>query len=648
MTTLVGALAGRGRARVDAHGGIGAIGESWSLDWWIGADDRWHVPAREAAVSQRRVDAAPVVETSMRVPGGDAIHRAYGVRDASGGDLLVVEIENATAIPFAVALALRPYGPTSMVAVERIALAGEQVTVDGRVAVVLPKPPARAVASTLAEGDAAVVVFGGDAPVSTSFDVRCVDGGANAALVYPLPHTAVLRVVLPLATRESPVFTPTASPSAVQVASGWAAQARQGAAFEVPEGRLADAVDACRRAVLLAAEGFGDRGEPDGAPAALDRARVALALDRWGFGDEAATLLAGLASAGEDDELVPASGRGDADGAALHAVAEHVRLAADDALLDALAPAIAGAAHRIRRLAGGSRLRRRTTLGLLPAGEQPAWSTAGPFDRDTLWAWRGLRDAAELLARGHHAAAAEAARVDAAALADALRHLVGPAGPAPPPQVGDLVAVELDLVAGDHPLASAAIEVGRASLVDGLVRAPAAPELESPELTLLLGQAELRAVDPRALGRLDAVVGRASPTWTWPELLDPATGEGARGAGDHLVTAASLLAFVRDLFVREHDAGLDLLSVFPPAWRGQSLDVRDAPTRFGRLAYAVRWHGERPALLWDLAPHDGVTDLNLRVPGVDVRWVGSGLRGEALLDPAPPTAAAPRAGESFR
>jgi hypothetical protein len=54
--------------------------------------------------------------------------------------------------------------------------------------------------------------------------------------------------------------------------------------------------------------------------------------------------------------------------------------------------------------------------------------------------------------------------------------------------------------------------------------------------------------------------------------------------------------------------------------------VHDAPTRRGPVSYAVRWHGTRPALLWD-AP-DGV---ELRAPGLDPSWSSSVPRGEALL-----------------
>jgi hypothetical protein len=220
---------------------------------------------------------------------------------------------------------------------------------------------------------------------------------------------------------------------------------------------------------------------------------------------------------------------------------------------------------------------------------------------------------------------------------------------APGGAVGDLVAIALGLLPADHPLAVASSAAARRDLVEGLVRAPAQPDRGSPELTLLLAAVELAAGEPVVLDRLDAVVAVASATWTWPELIDPVTGEGAVGVGDHLATAADLLGLVRELFVRDGETGLELLSVFPPAWRGQNLDVRDAPTRFGALSYAVRWHGDRPALLWELDAHDGVDDLVLRAPGVDAGWLGSGHRGEALLEPAPPTPPnGRRTGESFR
>src|SRR3954452_16651651 len=64
---LVGTLGSPTATEVDRAGLVGRDG--WSLDWWIGADDRWHLLAREPSVRQHLVDGAPVVETLVRGPG---------------------------------------------------------------------------------------------------------------------------------------------------------------------------------------------------------------------------------------------------------------------------------------------------------------------------------------------------------------------------------------------------------------------------------------------------------------------------------------------------------------------------------------------------------------------------------------------------
>src|SRR6478735_298967 len=78
--TLVGTVGSPTTTAVDPDGFV--VGEGWSLDWWIGGDDRWYVPAREAAVRQDLLSDAPIPETRARIPGGDAVHRAYGIRSA--------------------------------------------------------------------------------------------------------------------------------------------------------------------------------------------------------------------------------------------------------------------------------------------------------------------------------------------------------------------------------------------------------------------------------------------------------------------------------------------------------------------------------------------------------------------------------------
>ena len=56
--TMVGNLTSPWEAIVDPRGLVTPWNDGWSLDWWVGADDRWHVPSREAerppALARRR------------------------------------------------------------------------------------------------------------------------------------------------------------------------------------------------------------------------------------------------------------------------------------------------------------------------------------------------------------------------------------------------------------------------------------------------------------------------------------------------------------------------------------------------------------------------------------------------------------------
>ncbi len=69
------------------------------------------------------------------------------------------------------------------------------------------------------------------------------------------------------------------------------------------------------------------------------------------------------------------------------------------------------------------------------------------------------------------------------------------------------------------------------------------------------------------------------------------------------------------------------------SWLGQGWEVHDLPTGSGRLSYAVRWHGDRPALLWELEPWPGEPPVELTIPGLDPTWSSTQPSGEALLAP---------------
>jgi hypothetical protein len=74
--------------------------------------------------------------------------------------------------------------------------------------------------------------------------------------------------------------------------------------------------------------------------------------------------------------------------------------------------------------------------------------------------------------------------------------------------------------------------------------------------------------------------------------------------------------------------------MLPEGWAGQPIEVHDAPTPYGRLSFAVRWHGDRPALLWELDRYPNRPVPRLTAPGLDASWSSTEPRGEALLAPS--------------
>ena len=99
---LVGVRGGSWHAIVNERGSIHPSDGSPVLDWYVAADDRWHDPSTEGTVRQERRGGIPVIETRLRVPGGDIVQRVYGVVDHGG--LIVIEFENQSSLPVAVAL----------------------------------------------------------------------------------------------------------------------------------------------------------------------------------------------------------------------------------------------------------------------------------------------------------------------------------------------------------------------------------------------------------------------------------------------------------------------------------------------------------------------------------------------------------------
>jgi hypothetical protein len=198
--TMIGVTGTPHRAWVSAAGDVRVprAGGDAAVSWYVAAEDRWHVPASEPAVRQRRVEGTPVVETRLRVPEGDAVQRVWSVPDAGG--LTVIEVENASALPFAVAFS------------------GSEVLTE--------RPPAD------------VPIRGIDLP--------------EGSIVLPVAHRTSIRVAIPhdpvrVATGVLPRLAP-----AMAVVRGWETVVHRASRLVLPDASLGEAVTAARSDLLLA------------------------------------------------------------------------------------------------------------------------------------------------------------------------------------------------------------------------------------------------------------------------------------------------------------------------------------------------------------------------------------------------------------
>ena len=291
----IGALGHPARAIVGPHGRVSPCGLPWSLDWWLHDGTRWRLPSREVTVRQRLVDRAPVVETTLRGPGGDVASAAYAI----AGGVAVVEVHNRTPVPVAVALVV---GAEFDDAPEGIATidwdGGRVVHIDDRPSLLFARPPARAAGRAMADGDL-LDMLGLDAVPWRG--VRCPQRRAGAAFVFPLPRTTSARVIVALdGAALDPAWNTAAAPRPEDVARGWDRVVAAALTVDLPPSRLGDAVAVCVRRLALAQ----DTDPPAAAVAAAAR---------WGLTARAPTagVPAPVASAGSG-LVVPGSGPGTA------------------------------------------------------------------------------------------------------------------------------------------------------------------------------------------------------------------------------------------------------------------------------------------------------------------------------------------------
>jgi hypothetical protein len=579
--TPLGTLASGVVAELDPAGAIQLRGRRWHLDWWVGAQDRWHHPSAEAAVRQTPIDASPAMRTTLRVPGGDIVQRVVvAVGRIEGGERagvegVVVEIENGSPVPVALALVLRPWdldGPGSLRSVE---LDGTVVRADGVVSLVLPRPPAR-VAHGRA-GAPAVRLARGDDEAPTG--ELSGDGDLEAALVFPLAHGATLRVVLPLVApvargRSSPDLSRLVTPSVASVLKGWTVHGRRDPTAVMP---VADwgSLLAWSGAILRIAG-------PEEITRAMDRSAV---HPRGGDGGRRTCATAEALSTLEAPEL-------------------------HDAVAAALCE-VQRRSGRVEMADGGD-----ATAGLLFVAGATLLGPRRDARSDELLG--PVANAMRYLSRRRDAVLWTQARREASALLRLAPALASVGQPDLADEALRSAAVGLEPRSWE----SAAPRVGPSASDGGRSSFELAADLHA---ALLGGRASASDELSRHLARRG--------TAGCGDVLDDRGAAGGEVRFDGAELAELRLALL-DLQVCDGPGGPLLFTGWRPSWAGLDLECHGVVTAWGRVSAALRWHGRRPAVLWEVDPVLGAVGSavpEVRAPSLDPSWRGEGWAGEALL-----------------
>jgi hypothetical protein len=582
--TTVGTIANGAAAVVDPTGFVTPASGQWGIDWIVHAGDRWYAPAREAAVRQHAIDDQPVIETALRIAGGDAVQRVFAVPgEREFGDVVVIEIENASPLPIAVAIAVRPADCSSVGVIDALEFDGPLIRVNEQPAIVLRRAPGGYATGNGDRGDSVALLMHGRTVTDAPRRTTCVQGLANGVAVFPLAHRATLRCLLaPRAPRRASPRPPDRLPDAAAVARGWNSHLERSATISLPDESLARAYRCARRRLLLAIDG-SDVTAPGGQVwSVADEAMVVATLARIGMGGHVAPLLVARM---DDQRLDGWARREDAsiarNTAALQAVVAHWRATRDGSVAHALfVPAVRMAQWCHRRIERN--------------GDAPAARVLAP-----------LVDALAAMARaaGQHDAGDEIA--DFAAT------------------IGWLGERD-DATGGDG-----SYEAGDPPAIDDV-----AATRRGIDLAAILDRAahDLDAGRAAGLAPLLTVAGHLSPAGSWPSFVHPRLGTGSSGLGDDPLVCARFVESMRAVAVREDAARRELrvLPVLAGAWRGRSIDVAAVPTFAGLLSYSVRWHGPHAALIWELDA-SVTAEVRLAAPGLSQEWSSTARSGEALL-----------------
>lgn len=623
---------------VDPRGLVTPFWDSWSVDAWIITEkDTLLAPARMDAETQQtlQTDNRLAVTTESRL---DSLKLTANTEVHPGGtrNICAMEICAESTQPAWLVVSLRPYNPEGISFIHELAFDESETRwmINQHQTVSLLDPPDRQVLSDYRHGDVAFTWRNPDRMTATA---TCRVGMATAAAMYRLtpndaPRTARVRIPLNQPSRHMPATYDLGLHDSTPV---WQRNLRDAATLTLDYKNYQFLYDAAVRSTILHTPG-------DVYPGPFtykrfwvrDAAMILCALLRAGFSDRCEQRI---------DHMLPTQtslghfcsqqGEWDSNGQVLWIMNQYTRLTGKTMKASWRRPVIKAAHWLIRKRMPGNAGTAHD--GLLPAGFSA--EHLGPNDYyywDDFWAAAGLQAAADMLAAiGDDSRSAEYRRhaagyLDSIAesLSECEKRLNRKAMPASPYRRLDSAAVST--LAACYPLGLYAPDDARVAdtidylldncLLDRALFHDISHAGINPYLTLDLAQVMMRRGDPRFAALVNRIADLASPTGQWPEAINPRTGQGCMGDGQHMWAAAEWMLMMIHGFILEQKGNLVLcagvtadmlhpereIGIGPVTTRWGPVQVRLMPRKQSlSVQWRGQWRGPPPRIIVRLPGH---------------------------------------------
>jgi hypothetical protein len=594
---------------IDPRGLVTPLFDAWSIDVWLMTkDNNLLLPSRQPSVVQTLdLSGELAVTTATEENSLSLVCTARVKMDTPAGPVMQMTARGSMQTDTGwLVVSIRPYNPEGIYFIDHIRFKDSRFVINHTHEVHFGAAPEKVLFSTYDHGDVALEL---DRPQAEN-QAACPIGMATAAAFFPIGAKEATQIDIQVPLNQDTDFVSSNTGRPAAPASHMVSQT---AALAIPDAKFQFLYDAAVRTLLLLS---ADEVVPG--PYTYrrfwfrDACLMMNALLGLGLAQRCERLIQGFESRQKlSGYFQSQEGEWDSNGQVLwiaHRFAQCTGQGFSTSVFTSLMKGARWIVHKRRSKKDG-----KPHDGLLPAGFSA--EHLGPNDYyywDDFWGVAGLRAAAELAKNQGSPAdqklfAAQAMDFETCiftSLARSPGYQKHQAIPASPYRRMDAGAVG-SLVA-DYPLQiTSPNDAGIMNTLSYLMSHCSLGNAFFQDmihsginiyLTLAMAQTFLRSRDPRYKDLIHAVADLASPTGQWPEAINPLTGGGCMGDGQHGWAAAEWVMMMRSLFIREEGRTLILGSGIFPEWLEQDTPLSFGPTLVPGGVVSVRFVRSRTGL----------------------------------------------------